>query len=86
MRQRAGIIACLRLDLREGHVARGVDKFSKVGVGDWRAVDPEAFDTDAMNRSLFGIVGVGTHPELTALDPHHFVCEVCRRGSITGVC
>src|SRR5215216_249632 len=82
VRQRAGIILCVWLDLGEGDVTGSIDELAKVAVRHRRAVDPERIDRDAMNGRFFGIVFVGAHAERAAGYCNHVVerdGETCKR-------
>jgi len=50
MRQCAGIVLRVGRNLREGDVAGLSDEAPELGIGDWRGVDPETVDLDAMGR------------------------------------
>ena len=71
MRQRAGIILRVRLDVGESDVTGGADEFSKFAIRHRRTVDPERIDRDAMNGGFFGIVPFGAHAERAARNPDH---------------
>jgi hypothetical protein len=46
---------------RKDLVAGGADELLELPVGDWRAVDPEAADGDAMDWRLFRVMSVRPH-------------------------
>src|SRR5262245_4028510 len=71
VRQRARIVLRVRLDLREGDVAGGVDELAELAVRHRRAVDEEAIDGDAMDRRLLRIMMVGSHVEGATRNPDH---------------
>src|SRR5262249_5575066 len=71
VRQRAGIIVGVGLDLGEGDVAGRVDEVAELAVRHRRAVNPETVDGGAMDRRLFRIMLVRPHAERTTGYPDH---------------
>jgi hypothetical protein len=71
MRQRAGIFFWIGRNFGKGDVPGGADEFLKLPVGHRRAIDPEAIDSDTMNRHFFRIVFIRSHTEGAAWNPDH---------------
>ena len=71
LRLGARIVLGVRHPLGDRHVAGGVDKAAKGGVGDLGAVDPEAGDAHRMGRGFLRVVVVRTHEKGAARDPDH---------------
>src|SRR5262249_33273697 len=71
VRQRAGIVFWIRGNFGECLMSGGADEFLKLPVGHWRTVDPEAADSDAMDRRFFWIMFVRSHAERAAGNPDH---------------
>jgi hypothetical protein len=75
VRQRAGIVPGVGRNFGKGDVARRVDEFAELAIGDRRTVHPEAAHAHPVDRGLFRIVPVGTHAECTARNPHHALAQ-----------
>jgi len=71
VRQGAGIVLRIGRDFGNSPVSGGADEFFELPVGNWRAVDPEAIDGDAVDRRFFRIVLVGAHAEYAAGNEYH---------------
>jgi hypothetical protein len=52
-------------------VTGGANEFLELPVGDRGPIDPETIHSDAMNRSLFGIMLIRSHAKRAAGDPDH---------------
>jgi hypothetical protein len=70
-RQGAGVIGRVQRALGNGAVTGGGDKGGELAVGHSVGINREAIDTHLVCRRLFRVVGIGSHPELARLDPHH---------------
>ena len=71
MRQRAGIVIRVGRDFREGDVAGRPHEILELPVRHGRAVDPEFFHRDAMDRRFLRIVPVRSHAERAAGNEEH---------------
>ena len=67
----SGIVLRVGRDFGEGDMAGRFDEILELPVGHRRPVDPEAVDTDAMDRRFFRVVPVRAHAESTAGNPDH---------------
>src|SRR6516225_2948342 len=71
MRQSAGIILGIRVNLRESNVASLFDEALELGIRHRRIIHPEPMDLDAVSGLLLCIMMIRTHGELTARDVDH---------------
>src|SRR4051795_13723420 len=85
MRQRTRVVSRIGDALGDRAIASGSDKGGKLTIGHGTGIDKEAIDPHAMRWGLFRVVGIGAHPELACLNPHHLPCRMRKSGAVTAV-